>query len=310
MPRPRVHEPVPGPLDPLLDLFLDHIRVERNLSPRTVDAYGDDLRRYLDGLHRAGIGDARQIAPDQVEAHLAALAESGLSRRSQARHLAAIRMFHRFLAADRLVPNDPAASIDRPRPERKLPVYLTVAEVEALLSVPDATTLRGARDKAMIELLYATGLRVSELCGLELNDLNLSTGYLIARGKGAKERIVPVGAIARAAVENWLDGPRTEYARGRETRFLFLGPGARRLTRQGFWKLLKRYAWLAGIDRPISPHKLRHSFATHLLERGADLRAVQAMLGHADVGPTQINTHVDSRRLRGLYDRFHPRAQR
>jgi integrase/recombinase XerD len=308
VPRPRVHEPVPGPLDPLLDLFLDHIRVERNLSPRTVDAYGDDLRRYLDGLHRAGIGEATRVEPSHVEAHLAVLAEGGLSRRSQARHLAAIRMFHRFLAADRIAPNDPAAAIDRPRPERKLPVYLTVPEVEALLSAPDATTVRGARDKAMIELLYATGLRVSELCGLSPNDLNLSAGYLIAKGKGAKERIVPVGAIARAAVERWLDGPRAEVLRGRDSRALFPGPSGRRLTRQGFWKLLKRYARLAGIDRPISPHKLRHSFATHLLERGADLRAVQAMLGHADVGTTQIYTHVDSRRLRGLYDRFHPRA--
>jgi integrase/recombinase XerD len=308
VPRPRVHEPVPGPLDPLLDLFLDHVRVERNLSPRTVDAYGADLRRYLDHLHRRGIGEVARVEPAHVEEHLAALAGEKLSARSQARHLAAIRMFHRFLAADRLAPNDPAASIDRPRGERKLPVYLTVPEVEALLCTPDATTVRGARDKAMIELLYATGLRVSELCGLKLEDLNLTTGYLIARGKGSKERIVPVGAIARAAVEHWLDGPRAEYARGREVRFLFLGPGGRRLTRQGFWKLLKRYARLAGIDRPISPHKLRHSFATHLLERGADLRAVQAMLGHADVGTTQIYTHVDSRRLRGLYDRFHPRA--
>lgn len=308
MPRPRIHEPVPGPLDPLLDLFLDHVRVERNLSPRTVDAYGADLRRYLDGLHRTGIGGAAAIVPAHVEAHLALLTGEGLSRGSQARHLAAIRMFHRFLAADRLAPNDPAASVDRPRSERKLPVYLTVPEVEALLSSPDATTVRGARDKAMIELLYATGLRVSELCGLGLNDLNLSAGYLIAKGKGAKERIVPVGAIARAAVERWLDGPRAELSKGAESRFLFLGPSGKRLTRQGFWKLLKRHARLAGIDRPISPHKLRHSFATHLLERGADLRAVQAMLGHADVGTTQIYTHVDSRRLRGLYDRFHPRA--
>ena len=308
MPRPRVHEPVLGPLDPLLDQFLVHVQVERGLSPRTLDAYGSDLRRYLDGLHEAGVAAIAEVGTRHVEDHLAALAGGGLSRRSQARHLAAIRMFHRFLHADRLAEADPAAAVERPRGERKLPVYLTHDEVEALLAAPDPSTPRGARDKAMIELLYATGLRVSELCGLTLESLDLPGGKLVARGKGDKERLVPVGAIARVAVEHWLDGPRQALARGRDSRFVFVGPLGRRLSRQGFWKLLRGHARRAGIDRPISPHTLRHSFATHLLERGADLRAVQAMLGHADVSTTQLYTHVDARRLRGLYDRFHPRA--
>lgn len=308
MPRPRTRVPTFGPLDPLLDLFLGYVRVERGLAPKTIDAYGEDLRDYLDDLHRQGIAEADAIEPAHIRAHLSRLAARGLGPRSQARHLAAIRMFHRFLLADRIVKKDPAQVIERPKSGRRLPVYLTLDEVEALLSAPDPTTARGARDKAMIELLYATGLRVSELVGLQLNDLNLDAGYLTAKGKGNKERIVPVGLIARAAVEHYLAGPRLAICKGRAGHHLFVGPTGRPLTRQGFWKILRRYAVAAGIDRPISPHKLRHSFATHLLERGADLRAVQQMLGHADVSTTQIYTHVDSRRLRGLYDRFHPRA--
>ncbi|AKU90587.1 site-specific tyrosine recombinase XerD [Vulgatibacter incomptus] len=308
MARPRTRVPVFGPLDPLLDLFLGYIRVERGLSPKTVDAYGEDLRDYFDDLHRAGIASADSIEPTHIEAHLAKLTERGLSGTSQARHLASIRMLHRFLLADRITTKDPARAIERPKPGRKLPVYLSVPEVEALLSAPEPTRVLGARDKAMIELLYATGLRVSELCGLRLNDLNLSAGYLIAKGKGSKERIVPVGQIARISVEHWLDGRRAELLGGRDSLFLFVSRSGKRLSRQVFWRKLRYYALIAGIDRPISPHKLRHSFATHLLEGGADLRAVQQMLGHADVSTTQIYTHVDSRRLRGLYDRFHPRA--
>lgn len=297
-----------GPLDPLLDVFLGYIRVERGLSPKTVDAYGEDLRDYFDDLHREGIGSIDEVEPEHIEAHLRNLGERGLSGRSQARHLASIRMLHRFLLADRLTKKDPARAIERPKIETKLPIYLSVPEIEALLSAPEPTTVVGARDKAMIELLYATGLRVSELCGLEINDLNLVAGYLIAKGKGRKERVVPVGEIARAAVEHYLDGPRGALLGANQSQRLFLSVRSRPISRQVFWRTLRRYAIKAGIDRPISPHKLRHSFATHLLERGADLRAVQQMLGHADVGTTQIYTHVDSRRLRGLYDRFHPRA--
>jgi integrase/recombinase XerD len=308
MPRPRRSEPVLGPLDPLLDLYLTHVRVEKGLSPRTVDAYATDLRDYLDDLHRAGVAEIDGVTTRHVEDHLAALAGRGLSARSQARHLAALRTFHRFLCADRVAKNDPAAAVERPRQSRKLPVVLTMEEVDALLAAADPSTPRGARDKAMIELLYATGLRVSELCGLSLSDVQLTSGYLVAKGKGNKERVVPIGAIARAAVENWLAGPRAALAGGREGQALFVTRSGRKMSRQAFWKLLKRYARKVGVRPELSPHKLRHSFATHLLERGADLRAVQQMLGHADVSTTQIYTHVDARRLRGLYDRFHPRA--
>jgi integrase/recombinase XerD len=296
------------PLEPLLDLFLTYIRVERGLRPKTVDAYGADLQRYLDHLHREGISRADDVGPEHVAGHLAALAKAGLSPRSQARHLAAIRMFHRFLLADRLAEKDPSRAVDRPKLGRPLPLVLSHAEVEALLAAPRTDSAVGVRDKAMLELLYATGLRVSELCDLTLDDLHLQAGYLVARGKGAKERIVPVGLVAIAAVEHYLRFARGEIGQGREGRHLFVGPGGRRLSRQTVWKRIRLLARQAGIDKAISPHKLRHSFATHLLEGGADLRAVQQMLGHADVSTTQIYTHVDTKRLRTLYDRFHPRA--
>lgn len=301
---------MPGdrPLEPLLDLFLTYIRVERGLRPKTVDAYGSDLQRYLDFLHREGVTAPDAILPEHVSAHLAALEKAGLSPRSQARHLAAIRMFHRFLLGDRITEKDPARAVDRPKLGRSLPVVLSREQIEALLAVAEPETALGARDRAILELLYATGLRVSELCDLTLDDLQLQAGYLIARGKGDKERIVPVGLVAIAAVEHYLGFARDAIARGRAGRHLFVGPSGRRLSRQTVWKRIRNHARAAGIEADISPHKLRHSFATHLLEGGADLRAVQQMLGHADVATTQIYTHVDRRRLRGLYDKFHPRA--
>lgn len=296
------------PLEPLLDLFLTYIRVERGLRPKTVDAYGSDLQRYLDFLHGKGVRHPDEIGPELVSGHLAALEQAGLSPRSQARHLAAIRVFHRFLLGDRLTKKDASRAVERPKLGRPLPLVLNHDEVEALLAAPDPQTPIGARDKAMLELLYASGLRVSELCDLTLEDLNLQAGYLVAKGKGEKERIVPVGLVAIAAVEHYLGFARGAIAKGKEGRHLFVGPTGKRLSRQTVWKRIRHLARLAGIEKPISPHKLRHSFATHLLEGGADLRAVQQMLGHADVSTTQIYTHVDGKRLRKLYDRHHPRA--
>ena len=241
-------------------------------------------------------------------AHLQALDARGLARRSQARHLAAIRMFHRFLAAEKLATHDPTEDLDTPKLQKKLPVFLRLEEVEALLAAPDVRTHTGVRDRAILELLYATGLRVSELAGLSLNDLQLTAGYLVAMGKGQKERIVPVGSRATEAVQAWLAGPRQTLLRGRTSQALFVSPRGTYFTRVGLWGLVRRYALKAGIRIAISPHKLRHSFATHLVERGADLRAVQAMLGHADLATTQIYTHVNGERLRKVYDTHHPRS--
>ena len=291
-----------------LDLFIGHLRAERGLSGNTVDSYGRDLAAYFAHLKKEAIGEAAQIRREHVLSHLTALTRRGLSSRSQARHLSAIRTFHRFLLAEGLAGSDPTDDVDSPRPTKKLPVYLTLEEIERLLAAPDERQAAGMRDRAMIELLYATGLRVSELTRLSTNQLNLQAGYLVARGKGSKERMVPVGQIALAKVSEYLTGARAQLLHGRESRALFVTARGKPFTRQGFWKLLMRYALKAGLRTPPSPHKLRHSFATHLIEGGADLRAIQEMLGHADLSTTQIYTHVDRARLRALYDKSHPRS--
>jgi len=248
------------------------------------------------------------VTRGEVQAHLAELVRRGISARSQARALSAIRQLHALLLAEKLAPVNATDEIDAPRPGRRLPSLLSRDEVGRLLAQPDPRSPAGRRDRAMLELLYATGLRVSELVSLELNDLNLETRVLVARGKGSKERLVPVGAPAAEAVRAYLATAREALLRGRRSKDLFVTPRGGRMTRQGFAKIVGRHARAAGILRPISPHKLRHSFATHLLEGGADLRAVQAMLGHADVSTTQIYTHVDRTHVKRLYERFHPRA--
>ncbi|MBJ6762195.1 site-specific tyrosine recombinase XerD [Myxococcaceae bacterium JPH2] len=295
-------------MEGLLDAFIAFIRAERGLSGKTVDAYAADLTVYFEDLRSRGVADATRATQEDVLAHLVTLGRRGLGRRSQARHLAALRVFHRFLVAERLAEKDPTEDVDTPRSPRKLPSFLTVEEVELLLSAPDERTATGLRDKAMIEVLYATGLRVSELCGLELNAVQLTAGYLVAKGKGSKERIVPLGRVAIEKVQEYLAASRPALLGKRVADALFVTPRGSGFTRQGFWKLLKRYALKVGIRKPLSPHKLRHSFATHLVERGADLRAVQQMLGHADLATTQIYTHVNSARLRSVYDEFHPRS--
>ncbi|HET8542507.1 MAG TPA: site-specific tyrosine recombinase XerD [Anaeromyxobacter sp.] len=297
-----------SPLEPALDVFLSHARIEKGLSPNSVDAYGRDLRRYVAHLEKLGVAGWDAVSRAEVQAHLAELVRLGLSPRSQARALSAIRSLHALLAAERLSAVNPTDEIDAPRPGRRLPELLSRGEIEALLAAPDPRRAAGRRDRAMLELLYATGLRVSELVSLELNDVDLQTRVLVARGKGRKERVVPVGAPAAEALRAYLFGAREVLLRGRRSKDLFVSPRGGRMTRQGFAKLLARHARAAGIRRRVSPHKLRHSFATHLLEGGADLRAVQAMLGHADVSTTQIYTHVDGTHAKRLYDRFHPRA--
>jgi integrase/recombinase XerD len=297
-----------SPLDPALDLFLSHVRIEKGLAANTVEAYGRDLRRYLDHLAAMGMSEWGAVGRAEIQAHLSELVRLGLSSRSQARALSAIRSFHALVAAERLAPVNAADEIDSPRPGRRLPELLTRDEIDRLLAAPDVRSPAGRRDRAMLELLYATGLRVSELVGLELNDVDLETRVLVARGKGSKERIVPIGAPAGEAVRAYLDTARGALLRGRRSKDLFVTPRGGRMTRQGFAKIVDRYARSAGIRRRISPHKLRHSFATHLLEGGADLRTIQELLGHADVSTTQIYTHVDRTHVKRLYERFHPRA--
>jgi integrase/recombinase XerD len=296
----------PGPLDDALERYLAHLRVERALQPATLDSYARDLREYLDWLEADGAGDLRAATQVHVLRHLASLHDRGLSRASQARHLAAMRGLHRFAMAEGLCELDPTAGVESSRGSRPLPDFLGVAEVERLLAQPDAATPAGARDRAMLELLYASGLRVSELVTLPVAAVDAQLGIVRVRGKGGKERIVPVGERARDALAVYLRSGRQVLLSGRASRDLFVTSRGRRMSRQGFWKLLGRYARAAGLS-DVHPHTLRHSFATHLLERGADLRAVQAMLGHADIATTQIYTHVDRERLKIILAK-HPRA--
>lgn len=295
-------------MDSLLDAFVTFLRAERNLAPKTVDAYALDVRDWLDELERRAVPMAATTRDDVLE-HLAWLGRKGLSPRSRARHLAALRGFHRFLEDEKLLGHNPTDDLDTPRHARKLPIFLTLEEVEALLQAPDVSGPAGLRDRAMLEVLYATGLRVSELVKLGVNDVNLVDGYVMVMGKGRKERVVPLGRHAIEHVRVYLGASRPMILKGRESSALFVTPRGKGFSRMGFWKLLRRHARTAGITKALSPHKLRHSFATHLVERGADLRAVQAMLGHADLATTQIYTHVDSQRLRSTYDRHHPRSR-
>jgi integrase/recombinase XerD len=300
-------------VDPSLDAgiqqFLDHLRVERELSPATLAAYGHDLGGFARFAAGRGLGGVRAVRPIDVLDYLAALTAAALSARSQARCLVALRQFFKFLRAERLIEANPTEDIDLPRFGKPLPHFLTLAEVDRLLGAPDRQSDRGGRDGAMVELLYATGLRVSELVKLKLKDVNFDAGYLVAFGKGRKERIVPIGEVALASLRAYVETARPRLIRkGPVPEGLFLTRLGRTMTRQAFWKLLGAYARAAGIRKAISPHMLRHSFATHLVEHGADLRAVQAMLGHTDIGTTEVYTHVSRGHLRSVYSRFHPRA--
>ncbi len=295
-------------MEPLIDRFLEHLVVERGLAQNSLEAYRRDLTRYtayLTGRRKEATGLDRT----EVPRYLLALREAGLSPRSVARHLSAIRQFHRFLVREGYTTADPTAHLESPRPWQRLPTVLTSEEVERLLAPRPATTPQALRDRAMLEVLYASGLRVSELVGLRLVDLDLAVGIVRVTGKGNKERLVPLGEAAAASLRAYLAQGRPRLEKGRPSPHLFLGRHGRGLTRQMFWQLLKRYVRAAGITKRVTPHTLRHSFATHLLERGADLRSVQLMLGHADIGTTQIYTHLTRAHLKAIYDKHHPRAR-
>ncbi len=293
-------------LDGALDDYIQHLRVERGLSKHTVDAYARDLTRFSKWLHD---GSHALDAVDEalVAGYLVSLSQSGLSARSQARALSAIRGFFRFLVQDRRQESDPTELLEGPRLLHKLPDVLNQDEVLRLLAAPVGTKPNRIRDRAMLHAMYAAGLRVTELVTLDLTDVNLEEGFVSALGKGNKRRIIPIGAHARVAMTEYLKDVRPRWART-ASRAFFVTARGKAMTRQGFWSLVKKYAKAAGIVKPISPHKLRHSFATHLLAGGADLRSVQSMLGHADVSTTQIYTHVRGDHLRKMHERYHPRG--
>ncbi|MCJ7640340.1 MAG: site-specific tyrosine recombinase XerD [Desulfobacterales bacterium] len=292
----------------MLDQFLHYLTVEKGLSKRTLEAYSHDLNRWMGYLESKGIQDVLRVSPLDVKAFLMELRNHGLSHRSLVRNLVAIRTFFRFLTEEGKLNVNPVEELESPQLSRKLPEILSLKEVERLLEQPNLKTPLGIRDRAMIEMLYATGMRVSELVHLPLNQINLEGGYVLLYGKGSKERVVPIGKEAIQWVTLYLNTVRAHLSRGRENPCLFVNRSGRGMSRQRFWKSIKAYGQKAAIRKRITPHLLRHSFASHLLERGADLRSVQMMLGHADISTTQIYTHVTSERLKRIHERHHPRG--
>jgi integrase/recombinase XerD len=284
--------------------FLDYCRVEKGLAAHSLASYRLDLQKLNTHIKQG----EKEVTPEDLGRYVEALYGQGMSARSVARHIATLRSFYGFLAREGEIAKDPTEFLSSPRQWTTLPKYLNRAEVEGLLQAPGAAKPTGLRDQAMLELLYATGLRVSELCELELAGVERQMGILRVTGKGNKQRMVPFGEPARIALERYLADGRPRLLKGRASKYVFVTARGSAMTRQGFWKLLKGYGRQAGIFRGLTPHVVRHSFATHLVEGGADLRSVQVMLGHADISTTQVYTHVARRRLREVLDQHHPRA--
>jgi integrase/recombinase XerD len=285
-----------------------YLTVIKGLSKNTVESYQRDVLKLAGFIEKKEIASIDQVGYKHIADFSTYLKEQGLRARSIARALISIRQFFRFLLIEKLINQDPTFLIRTPKIKRTLPEVLSVEDVDRLLSAPDEASLEGLRDKAMLEILYATGIRVSELVGLGLNDVNFELGYLVAYGKGSKERIVPIGEKAKSKLREYLDIARPKLLKSRTSVHLFVTRLGKRMTRQGFWKIIKSYARKSGIMKKISPHTLRHSFATHLLERGADLRAIQLMLGHSDIATTQIYTHIERGRLKDSHKKHHPRS--
>ncbi len=285
--------------DNLVDRYINYLLVEKGLAAKTIDAYSADLSRYTTFLSANGAADVSEKDTQLLLRYLIDLRNEGLNARSRARHLVSIRGFYRFLVQEKHLSADPSALIDLPKSGLRLPDVLSVDEVKRLLDTPDITRPAGFRDAAMLELLYAAGLRVSELISLKLLDVNLEAGFVRVFGKGSRERVVPIGGYARERIDAYLTSCRPRLLRQTTSVYLFVARAGKPLTRQGFWKLLKKYARQADILKNVTPHSLRHSFASHLLEGGADLRTVQIMLGHVDISTTQIYTHVAEQDLHG-----------
>ena len=293
--------------DALLDAFLLHLSTERRLSGNTLASYGADMRRFSTFLADRRI-DARKFTRPDLLDHLTELRETGLSARSTARHVSTLRSFFRFLVREGILSASPVSSVKAPRLGRPLPKYLTPTQVDRLLGAPDGRTPEGIRDRAMLTLMYASGLRASEVVTLRLENVDANAGFLYVLGKGCKERVVPVADAALAALDEYIASARQTFLGKRLSSDLFLSRRGKAITRQTLWNRIRRWSLAAGIEQRISPHTLRHSFASHLLAGGADLRAVQAMLGHADIATTQIYTHVTPDRLRDIHRKHHPRA--
>lgn len=296
-------------LDQLLDQFFLYLTTEKGLSENTLAAYARDLRKFATFILRAKITTITEITVEEIRLFLFELEKARLGPRSRVRHLTSIRMFFTFLIREDIIREDPSKKIDMPKLKRELPNYLNFSEVEALINAPNEADIPfGLRDSTMLEVLYASGMRVSELISIHISNLNLPGGYIITLGKGNKERIVLIGSPARKKLENYIASSRPLLMKDGATDTLFLSRTGKQLSRVDFWKIVKKYARLANIIKNISPHTLRHSFASHLLEKGADLLALRDLLGHADISSTEIYTHVNRQHLRQVYKKHHPRS--
>ncbi len=293
----------------MIERFINYLISEKGLSKNTVESYLFDLNHFKEFLDFEKI-KIINVTEEVLTGYIAYLYNAGYSPRTIMRHVSTLRNFFKFLYNVGELPANPAEILETPKAFKMLPKYLTNEEIEKLLNLPDTSTPTGQRDKAMIELLYATGLRVSELIDLKMNNLNLEERFLITFGKGSKERLVPFSKKAYEFLINYINDGRLKLLKGKKSYFLFLNSRGNKISRQGFWKILKAYGRKIGIEHKLSPHTLRHTFATHLLEHGADLRAVQMMLGHSDISTTQIYTHISNERLKQIYFNFHPRAKK
>ncbi|MFV9646166.1 MAG: site-specific tyrosine recombinase XerD [Desulfobacterales bacterium] len=295
-------------LDNLVDQYINYLLVEKGLSDNTIESYSSDLALYLEFLKKNGIKNISDAGTAVMLKHLAALRNAGLGAKSRTRHLITLRGFYRFLVQEKIVKHNPSKIINLPKSGLKLPDVLSVEEVKKLLNICDTKKPKGIRDAAMIELLYAAGLRVSELVNVKLQNVNLEAGFVRVFGKGSKERVVPIGLYAKEKIDHYIKSSRPLLLKNVVSQYLFIARAGKPMTRQGFWKQLRKYGQTAGIKKGVTPHSLRHSFASHLLEGGADLRAVQVMLGHVDISTTQIYTHVARKRLKEMHEKYHPRG--
>ncbi len=291
-----------------MNTYLDHLTIEKGLADNSTESYARDLMKFLRFLEKNNILTMDDADVTVLLGWLVDLTKKGLSARSRARHLIAVRGFYQYLIREHQITSDPSGLIDIPKTGRHLPDILSQKEVETLLNAQEDITPRGLRNIAMLETLYGAGLRVSELVNMKMNNINLEAGFVRLFGKGSKERIVPIGSIARNRLQQWVDKGRPVLLNTMQSHYLFVALKGNPMTRQGFWKIIKKTAVIAGITKPVTPHTLRHSFATHLLEGGADLRSVQTMLGHSDISTTQIYTHISRAYLIEMHKKYHPRG--
>jgi len=295
-------------MDQLLDSFLAYLAVEKGLSKNTLESYGRDVRKLVLYLEEIKISSVQDIKYGIILDFLSHFKKQGFSDTTTVRTIVSIKQFFKYLLVEKIIKENPTSQIMTPKMKKIIPGVISLEEVERILASPNESTPEGIRDTAMLEVLYATGIRVSELIGLKLNDVNFEMGFIVVYGKGSKERIVPMGAQALEKLKPYMELSRPALLKTKESKALFVTRRGKGMTRQGFWKLIKTHAINSGISKNISPHTLRHSFATHLLERGADLRSIQIMLGHSDISTTQIYTHVESERLKEIHKKYHPRS--